>query len=286
MLQTLDHVVVAVRDLDASTETLGRLLGREPSWRGEHPAYGTANSLFRLDNTYVELLAAKAQGPIAARVEQWIASWGEGLFALAFGTADAQAYARELRARGLSVDDPADGSGRDVRTGAERCWRSFMLCAEETRGVWLLVIEHRSPPDLLPPAPPRRDPRAAVSACDHVVVRSSDADAASALYGGRLGLRLALDKTAPQWGARLLFFRIGGVTVEIAAPLDGEPGDADRLWGISYRVPDAEAARRRLAEGGFDVSEVRSGRKPGTRVCTVRGEPCGVATLLIANETG
>ena len=54
---TLDHIVFAVRDLEQATESYRRVLGREPSWRGNHPSYGTANALFRLDNSYVELLA-------------------------------------------------------------------------------------------------------------------------------------------------------------------------------------------------------------------------------------
>jgi len=37
---------------------------------------------------------------------------------------------------------------------------------------------------------------------------------------------------------------------------------------------------------GFDVSVVRSGRRPNTRVFSVRGEPCGVATLVLEPERG
>ena len=84
---------------------------------------------------------------------------------------------------------------------------------------------------------------------------------------------------------RLVFLRIGGVTVELAAPLAAtERDDEDHLWGVSYRTKDVEAARRRLVREGFDVSEVRPGRKPGTRVSTVNGEPSGVATLLITHD--
>ena len=54
----------------------------------------------------------------------------------------------------------------------------------------------------------------------------------------------------------------------------------DRFWGISWRVVDADAARARLAAADFDVSEVRSGRRPGTRVFTVRAPTHGVATLV------
>jgi catechol 2,3-dioxygenase-like lactoylglutathione lyase family enzyme len=57
VLDRLDHVVIAVNDLDAAAATYGRLLGREPSWAGRHPEMGTANRLFRLDDVYVELLA-------------------------------------------------------------------------------------------------------------------------------------------------------------------------------------------------------------------------------------
>ena len=57
--------------------------------------------------------------------------------------------------------------------------------------------------------------------------------------------------------------------------------DNDRLWGLSFRVRDADAARGRLMDTGFDVSEVRDGRKPGTRVLTVRDGTCGVPTLIL-----
>lgn len=285
MLETLDHVVIAVRDLEASSATLERVLGRRPSWHGEHPSYGTANVLFRLDNTYVELLAARRSGPLADWVRARTEQRGDGIAALAFGTRDSDAAARELRSRGVSAPDPADGVGRESTSGVERRWRSFLLPEGETRGVTVLVIEHRSAPELLPIAEPAADPRAAVAACDHVVVQSSDADATRELYGTKLGIRLALDKTFEQWGARLMFFRLSGITVEIAAPLGAPAGDGtDRAWGISYRVPDVAAARARLEREGLDVSELRVGRKPGTHVCTVRGEPCGVATLLLSRD--
>ena len=124
---------------------------------------------------------------------------------------------------------------------------------------------------------------AAATGVDHVVVRTADAEAAKHLYGRQLGIRLALDRSFEQWGARLLFFRIGGLTIEIAASIGEpvEPGAADDLWGVAYRVPDADAARERLAGEGFDVTEVRRGRRPGTRVFTVRAETHGVATLCL-----
>ena len=127
-------------------------------------------------------------------------------------------------------------------------------------------------------------PEAAVGGVDHFVVMTPDGDAAKAVYGDDLGLRLALDRTFESRKVRLLFFRLAGITVEIAAPQPSSGEGVDRLWGISYRVADVAAARERVAAEGFDVSEVRTGMKPGTRVCTVRSKTHGVATLLLGPE--
>ena len=292
MLARLDHVILAVADLDAAARSYARLLGRSPSWRGEHPGAGTANALFRLENTYLELLAAAGEGPLGAAVRGWIASRGEGPVGLAFGSDDVAASREELAARGLEPGPLEKGMGRDVESGAFREWVSAALPLARTRGVLLFAIEHLSPAELLPIVPPLGDPAAAVYALDHAVVRTPDPEAARALYGGGLGLRLALDREFPQWGARLLFFRVGDLTVEIAAELaapsaGGEAGagrapeSGDRLWGLSWRVRDADAARARLAASGFDVSEVREGRRPGTRVLSVRDGTHGVPTLVL-----
>jgi catechol 2,3-dioxygenase-like lactoylglutathione lyase family enzyme len=278
VLARLDHVILAVADLDAAARSTARLLGRSPSWRGEHPSAGTANALFPLDNMYLELLSPSGPGRSADAVRSWLGARGEGLLGLAFGTDDAAACRAELAARGLEPGPVEKGIGRDVESGAFREWLRVPLPVARTRGVVLFAIEHRSPPELLPRMPALGDEAAAVFALDHAVVRSPDADAARALYGDGLGLRLALDREFPQWGARLLFFRVGGLTVEIAAELAGGPAPdgGDRLWGLSWRVRDADAARARLLAAGFDVSEVRAGRRPGTRVLTVRDGTHGV----------
>lgn len=282
MIQTLDHVLVLTGDLAAATERTAALLGREPSWRGEHPGAGTANALFRLDNTYLELLSPAGDAGLAAQLRERLERQGEGVFGLAFGSADADETLAELRERGVDVADPAPGSGRDTQTGAERHWRNAFLTPAAGRGLLLFVIEHASPPDSLPLRTPS-EPPSAVHALDHVVVLTRDADGARALYRDRLGLRLALDRSFAERGVRLLFFRVGGATVEIGASTkqEADPEAPDRFGGLAWKVEDAEAARSRLLAAGFDVSPVRKGHKPGTRVLTVRDAPASVPTLVI-----
>jgi catechol 2,3-dioxygenase-like lactoylglutathione lyase family enzyme len=291
MIACVDHVVVVVRNLAAATVTYEKLLGLRPSWRGAHLDFGTGNTLFRLANTYLELIAPDGEGLVADALRSYLDERGEGPLALAFGTADARAAATSLRERGIPAPDPDSESGCEISSGNVRNWLRFSLPTAHTRGVPLMVVQHLSPPGVLPPAEPTGPPESAVSAIDHVVIMTGSAEGVIQLYGNTLGLRLALDRTFPQRKLRLVFFRVGGLTVECAAPLAGEStlgapapsAEADRFWGISYRVPDVDGARERVAVAGFDVSEVRTGMKPGTRVCTVRGGTHGVATLLLGS---
>jgi catechol 2,3-dioxygenase-like lactoylglutathione lyase family enzyme len=286
VLHSLDHVSVLVRDLASATTVWSTILGRPASLRGEHPALSTRNALFRLRNTYLELLAPAGEGPFTAWLLERIEREGEGLFTLAFGTDDADACVRDLRGVGVAAADPRYGEGRDVDTGEIRRFRSVLWPESAARGVFLYAIEHLSPRESVPLREPGCAPEAAVDALDHVVVQTLDPAAAIALYQDRLGLRLALDRTFPERGVRLLFFRIGGVTVEVAARLDAprDPEAKDRLWGLAFQTRDVRAARERLAAAGVDVSETRRGNKPGTVVCTVRSEPTGVPTLLIGPD--
>lgn len=115
---------------------------------------------------------------------------------------------------------------------------------------------------------------------DHVVLRTRDADACVALFAGILGIRLALDKTVPEWGGRMLFFRTGGITLEVIEAEGQEPG-ADYFWGIALQCKNIAHTAKALAQRGVSLSEVREGRKPGTRVASIKSHTLRVPMLLI-----
>ena len=82
---TIDHIIIAVSDLARQALSTPCCLGREPSWRGAHPDYGTANTLFKLDNTYIELLAPQGEGMAADIVNSILEKkgklpWGSGFW--------------------------------------------------------------------------------------------------------------------------------------------------------------------------------------------------------------
>lgn len=78
----------------------------------------------------------------------------------------------------------------------------------------------------------------------------------------------------------MLFFRTGKLTLEVIEPVADKPS-RDAFWGIAYRCDDLELTRRQLTGRGVAVSAIRQGRKPGTRVMTVKSHCLDIPTLLL-----
>ncbi|HSB42650.1 MAG TPA: VOC family protein [Methylomirabilota bacterium] len=277
MIHALDHVVVAVRDLDAGIAAYHRLLGRAPAWRAEAVGGGAETAGFQLANVAAELIAPAGDGPAGARLRAVLAEQGEGLASVAFAVDDLERAHRRLARLGLDPEPVVAGESVDRATGVRRRWRRTRAATAATHGVRIFLIQREAPP-----APPAPAPPGGVTGLDHIVIRTPDPERAAALYGARLGLDMRLDRSNPAWGARLMFFRCGDLIVELAHDLRaGVSAGPDRLWGLSWRTDDPVAAHALLGAAGLDVSEIRPGRKPGTHVFTVRDGTCGVPTLML-----
>ena len=276
MTTTIDHIIIAVSDLAEASAEYSALLGRSPSWRGAHPDYGTANTLFKLDNTYIELLAPQGEGIAADIVNGILNTRGPCLGGLVLGTENAEGFISHARSEGLEASDPVPGHGVDEQTGAERRWRNIFWDPAAARGIFSFCIEHEAG-STLPEAEPYG--AGAIAGVDHVVVKTQSADAAKTFYGDQLGIRLALEQDVPEWGGTQLFFRASAMSIEVIAS-DKAP-EQDELWGLALKTDDIEATHSRLSEGQVEVSDIRDGRKSGTRVCTAKSHTLGVPTLLI-----
>lgn len=119
-----------------------------------------------------------------------------------------------------------------------------------------------------------------IQSVDHVVLRTADADDCIRLFRDDLGMRLALDQTVEEWGGRMLFFREGAMTLEVIEN-DSKRPSQDFFWGICYRCGDIESTRAALESRGVSVTEIREGRKPGTRVATIKSHVGGIPSLLL-----
>lgn len=108
MFKGVDHVVIAVKDLDASIGRYETIYGTTVSDRNEAPAAGMAMAFFRFGDSYIELVSATGdQGPIAKR----LAEQGEGVHLVAMKVDDIDATLAKLRDAGIRlVGDPGPGN--------------------------------------------------------------------------------------------------------------------------------------------------------------------------------
>jgi catechol 2,3-dioxygenase-like lactoylglutathione lyase family enzyme len=249
MIDALDHIALAAPGLEAAVADYASVLGRRPE-----------GASFQLANMRLDLRLPRVAEETGLRL-------------LGLAVADMGKATHLLRARALALAPAATGEPTTV----------MHIAPEGTHGVPIAIVADAGHAQAPVSAPiDATDEAGAVTGLDHVVIRSPNPERAVALYAGRLGLSLRLDRTEPAWGARLLFFRCGDLIVEIAHDLKAGISDApDRLWGLTWRVPDIAKAHARLVAAGFDTSEVRKGRRPGTQVLTVRSRTASVPTLMI-----
>ena len=274
MITSIHHIALATADLDAAVRDHEQLFGRGPD--GVFSADGARQAWFSTDNIRYALIAPDGAGAGGEAVRTRLSSAGEGLWSIVWSVDDLDRTADLFARRGL-----APGEAQDLTIeagGGAHVVPARALGTDATHGVPALLVA--APAGLAPPPV-----EAAPHRLDHVVIRTSDPERAVALYGGRLGLDLRLDRSSPQWGVRFLFFRAGDLVVEIVHELKGGVSQKpDFFGGLSWGVRDIEATRARLLAAGRNLSEVRKGRKPGSQVCTLRDGTSNVPTILLGQE--
>ena len=277
MITALDHFVLVCPDIDAATAEYTTLLGTPPAWAAEQD--GMASAVFSVGNTALEVLAPVGAGAVAEKLRGIVAD-GARLTSLVYRSDDLASDHHLISRRGLAPSAIAQNNSTDKVTGAQRQWTSFRIPDAKMAGIKTFLLQ---PDDELTRDAPATG---AVTSLDHLVINTPNPERAVATYGARLGLRFALDRTAEQWKTRFLFFRLGGLTLEVIHRL-GEATDIDAddtIWGLTWATDDLTAARQRLFDAGLDVSEIRTGRKPGSEVFTLRNGTQGVPTLFIAHS--
>ncbi len=143
MVKAIDHVVVAVNDLDRSIQDY-RQLGFTVTIGGDHAHGASHNALIAFqDGSYVELIAFK---PGLEHIDhRWrnLLAAGEGFVDFAVASSDLDSESDMLRQAELPATGPHDG-GRVRPDGVDLRWRSTMI--DEFNGVRLpFLIEDVTP---------------------------------------------------------------------------------------------------------------------------------------------
>jgi len=253
MLSRLDHFVLLTRDFQSAVQDYQILLGFKPDEFANRHGYQTA--LFRTGNIGLEIMAPQSEAALS-RTDEILSKSPSKLTSLAFGAADLAEAHRILGRRG---GEPSEISS------------SFRLSDKICAGVKTFIVSENPPPS-------------GKNIClDHLVINTPNPDRAIAHYGARLGIRFALDRTNNDWGARFLFFKLDDIVLEVIHPAgqDHNLFAPDELWGLTWKVDNLAAHHERLSDQGIAISEIRTGRKPGTQVFTVKSHNDDIPTLFL-----
>ena len=127
----IDHVAIAVKDLEAALTTYQQHFGLEKVSSGEVPALGIRNAFLQIGDTQIELLTPLTeQGPVA----DFLAKHGGGMYLLALEVEDLDDAIATLQNEGARVH-VATGSGGQ---------RLAFVSPRATHGVLLQLLERRS----------------------------------------------------------------------------------------------------------------------------------------------
>ena len=276
MINTVDHLIIAVKDLNEAELNYKKLFGLNPVWRGEHKELGTANVIFNLKNTYLELLCANGEGLGAMLVNSAIEESGDGLIGVVFGVDNIKEASKSLVEKGFAITDISDGEGRNNSSNELRKWKNFFLPQELSRGIFSFIIEHTEG-SLKKHG---KYPSDSINKLDHLVINTNDADGFIHVYQDIFKIRLALDKVIEHWDSRMLFFRLNRTTIEVVEKRD-EKESKDSLWGLAWEVENIKEAHKRLIDNGVEMTPIKKGLKENTLVSTIKSHTHNVPTLLI-----
>jgi methylmalonyl-CoA/ethylmalonyl-CoA epimerase len=107
-LTEIDHVAIAVRDLDAAADWYQRTLGATVAHRERIESDGVEEALLKVADSYVQLLTpTRDDSPVAKYLERK----GEGIHHVGYRVTDCSAALASMKAEGATTIDEAPRPG-------------------------------------------------------------------------------------------------------------------------------------------------------------------------------
>ncbi len=251
----IDHTIVGVADLEAARLAWHRL-GFVTTPRGRHKGWGTANYCIMFERDYIEILGIIDPAQYSQGLDAFLAQYGDGLLALAYGTEDAERVQAAYAEAGIAGDGIQDLSRfLDMPEGlAEPRFKLIHPANRTALGASGFVCQHLSPEIIRRPSW-LRHPNTATRIAHVSVAVTRPADvipALDALFGA--------DAVTPQDGG--LTIDTGGATVHIGplAPFGDRFGDRSSvILGQAVAVADLDACAAVLAAQGVRSQRTDAG---------------------------
>ena len=262
----LDHVVHAVRDLDAAAAFYSQA-GFQVGKRNRHP-WGTHNRIVQLRNAYIELLEVAEPEKIAphrgrsfsfgAFNREFLRN-GEGLSMLILRSTDARADAKQFEANGIGGFDVFDFSREGERADGSLIQLAFSLAFATDRAspqTGFAACQHHHPENFWDPVLQHHS-NGAQSVSGVVLLADNPTDhhvflrgltGLQDLHSNSLGVRATTENGAIEIVDAVAFRDRFGFAPAVT-------GEAMTLNALRITVGNIESARVMLQRGGVVCSE-------------------------------
>jgi methylmalonyl-CoA/ethylmalonyl-CoA epimerase len=131
MIKKVDHIAIAVENLDDAVELFERTLGLRAARRERAAGFDVETAIFDLGEIGLELVAGVSE---SSEVRKFVKARGPGLHHIAFAVADLERSLASLKARGVRLIHETPRTGR---TGS----RVAFLHPEFTLKVLIELVE-------------------------------------------------------------------------------------------------------------------------------------------------
>ena len=283
-IESIDHPVIAARDLDAARKTYERLGFTVPP-RGSHVEWGTGNLCIMFPEDYLEVRGIIDAARFTMHLDEHLDRFGEGLMGVAFGTHDVGGSYDDAIAHGIDAGDirHLTRNFEHPEGWTQPSFELFAPAAADIEGLMHVVVLQHLTPELIR----RPDFLSHANGCTGV----------NSMAGTIYDANRCADKMRRLLGDDAVTMSNGGValgvptgqTIELLPPdsyqakygdiASSPEADMPRLGAMTLRVDSLDNVAAFLAQTGVTSSEP----DPGV-IRVAPTETCGVTLHFTENE--
>ncbi len=275
MLIRVQNIFLATKNIEETSQKFSIFFRRKPNFIGQSRKLGIDIISFGLNKTNICLISPKNSGIWSEKLNNFLKNKGEGIFGINFFSNDFNNDYNNFVKNHLKVSGKIESSF-EGNNDIEIKFSFFNILDKTIESLNILVSSKIDFQDN------KSSLKNNVSKVNQLVIQTEDPDTIKEIFEGKLSIRLALDKTFKKWAGRMLFFRLGGVTLEVIEGKDIKQNS--EYFGIGWHADNYNKCYDDLINDGFRLSEIRAGRKEGTLVSTLKEPILNIPTILIGLE--
>ena len=275
MLIRVQNIFLATKNIEETSQKFSIFFRRKPNFIGQSGKLGIDIISFGLNKTNICLISPKNSGIWSEKLNNFLKNKGEGIFGINFFSNDFNNDYNNFVKNHLKVSGKIESSF-EGNNDIEIKFSFFNILDKTIESLNILVSSKIDFQDN------KSSLKNNVSKVNQLVIQTEDPDTIKEIFEGKLSIRLALDKTFKKWAGRMLFFRLGGVTLEVIEGKDIKQNS--EYFGIGWHADNYNKCYDDLINDGFRLSEIRAGRKEGTLVSTLKEPILNIPTILIGLE--